>query len=392
MVDADMGVVVALAESIKDVAIVEILGIVHHVRIDIVDAKLCEEFVGQQLRTDMLRGFHVEHIQPPALCHLLHGCAVATYVDELVLLVPLDGEQVFVEGFGLLVDEAEHCLEIDGHADGNGRTEIVRVEMLLEEDEHGVVEDVDVAERVLVRALAFVVQDGVGHVVVLVAVLFQAIGEVHVLAIHEIVFVESSRLVERTATRQEEGPRDDVNLHGLVLVQIAHIVLAKSAAVGEKAAQARHLAHGHPGRGQAAARLKGERAIGAQHHRAQRTHLGMGISVFKAAAEGFAVQQCVGIEKEDVLAVGAAQGLIVGTPETHVARVGNEVQPRILAGREMLLQISDAAIGGGIVHHEYLHLLLLNIRAEDGVQALVDKVLDVIIDNNDAQFHGEEKG
>ena len=340
----------------------------------------------------MLRGFHVEHIQPPAFRHLFHGFAVATHVDELVFLVSLDGEQVFVEGFGLLVDEAEHGLEVDGQANGDGGAEIVRVEMLLEEDEHGVVEDVHVAKRVLVRALALVVQDGIGYVVVLVAILLEAIGEVNVLAIHEVVFVEASRLVERTVARQEECPRDDVYLHGLFLVQIAHVVLAKRAALGEEVAQARHLAHGHPGRGQAAARFVGKRTVGAQHHRAQRTHLGMGIGVFQTAAEGFRMQQSVGIEEEDVLAVGAAQGLVVRTPEAHVARVGNEVQSRILAGGEVLLQITDAAIGGGIVHHEHLHLLLLNIGAEDGVQTLVDKVLDVIIDNNNAQFHGEEKG
>ena len=32
----------------------------------------------------------------------------------------------------------------------------------------------------------------------------------------------------------------------------------------------------------------------------------MGIGVFQTTAEGFRVQQSVGIEKEDVLAVGAA--------------------------------------------------------------------------------------
>ena len=263
MVDADMGVVAALVESIEDFAIVEILGIVNDVCIDIVDAKSREEFIGQQFRTDMLRGFYVEQIQPPAFRHLFHGFAVATHVDELVLLVSLDGEQVFVEGFGLLVDEAEHGLEVDGHADGDGRTEIVRVEMLLEEDEHSVVKDVHVAKRVLVRALALVVQDGIGHVVVLVAILLQAIGEVNVFAVHEIVFVKASRLVERTVARQEKCPRDDVYLHGLFLVQIAHVVLAKRAALGEEVAQARHLAHSHPRRGQAAARFKGERTVGA---------------------------------------------------------------------------------------------------------------------------------
>ena len=58
-----------------------------------------------------------------------------------------------------------------------------------EENEHGLIEDVDVTEGGLMGALALVVEYGDGQIPVFETALEQTLREVNVFAIHEEVFV-----------------------------------------------------------------------------------------------------------------------------------------------------------------------------------------------------------
>ena len=61
--------------------------------------------------------------------------------------------------------------------------------MLAEEDEHGIIEDVNISEARLLRTLALVMQDAYGEIPVLKATFQQSIAEVDILTIHKEVFV-----------------------------------------------------------------------------------------------------------------------------------------------------------------------------------------------------------
>ena len=61
--------------------------------------------------------------------------------------------------------------------------------MLAEEDEHGIIEDVNISEARLLRTLALVMQDAHGEIPVLKATFQQSIAEVDILAIHKKVLV-----------------------------------------------------------------------------------------------------------------------------------------------------------------------------------------------------------
>ena len=135
--------------------------------------------------------------------------------------------------------------------------------MLLEEYEHCRVEYMHIFECAFLGALALVVQYGRWYVVVFISLLQQAVGEVYVLAIHKECLVEGSAFVECAFAGKEKGARYYFYLGRLLLVEVLHIVFPECLALGEERAKAAHLAQCCPGGGQAAARFKGERTVGA---------------------------------------------------------------------------------------------------------------------------------
>ena len=70
------------------------------------------------------------------------------------------------QGFKLHGNQCNSGAEHDGNVDGKGEKQTVMTEMLAEKDEHRFVKHVHVAITVFLRALAFVMHDGRGHVVV----------------------------------------------------------------------------------------------------------------------------------------------------------------------------------------------------------------------------------
>lgn len=101
--------------------------------------------------------------------------------------------------------------------------------MLAEENQHGLVEVVDVAVVGLVGRLALEVGNLKGQVPVLPATLEQAVGEVDVLAVHEEVLIEESHLIEGLTSQQTEGAADDLDASGLVPRQMAHVIALREA-------------------------------------------------------------------------------------------------------------------------------------------------------------------
>ena len=88
------------------------------------------------------------------------------------------------------VCEGDERTEIDGQLHGDGVDKAQVAVMLAEEDEHGLIENVDVTIVGLLGGLTLEVDDGERQVPVLPAALQQTIGKVDILAVHEEVLVE----------------------------------------------------------------------------------------------------------------------------------------------------------------------------------------------------------
>ena len=236
----------------------------------------------------------------------------------------------------------------DGSLDGEGDEEAVVAEVLAEEDEHGLVENADVVVSALVRTLAFVVEDGSGHIEVFEPGLEDAVGEVDVFAVHEEVFVEQAALPEGAAACEEAGAADDFDFVDVVRVEILHIVTPEGAALGEESAEAGHLAESGEGHGQSASRLGRETAVGVEHPHAEGSGVGTCMKEMDAVGEGVLGDDGVGIEQEDVLATGLADGLVVGSGKAHVLLV-LDVAYTGMKG----LKVGDGPVGGVVVNDKY---------------------------------------
>ena len=162
------------------------------------------------------------------------------------------GEQVVRHVPHLLFQQCHDGLYENGSLDRQREKQAGTAEMLSEEDEHGLVKRVDVAVTALVGRFALIVDDGRRDIPVAVSCLEKAVGEVDVFAIHEELFVESPRRLQCLVAAEHERSADNLNLCGMVLVEIAHIVLSQSAAFREQAAQSGHFAKCHPRRGKSA--------------------------------------------------------------------------------------------------------------------------------------------
>ena len=127
--------------------------------------------------------------------------------------------------------------------------------MLAEKDEHGFVKHMGVAIRTLVRALAFVMHNRRRHIVVLIALLDEAVGQINVFAIHKEGFIKTAAFLNRPARRQHESPRQNLYRIGLLLVQITLVITTKGLRLWEQRRQTAHLAERNPRCRQSAARL-----------------------------------------------------------------------------------------------------------------------------------------
>ena len=248
--------------------------------------------------------------------------------------------------------------------------------MLVEENEHGLVEHVHIAETALHRTFSLVMQDGAGQVIVFPSSLQQTVAEVYVLAIHEKVLVEQSYLVERLSPHHVEGTGNHLDGIGLIRIEIAHVIAAKKAAFGKKRPQSRHLAEAREGCGQSPAALGGKAAIRIEHAHPHGTHRGTGIQKIQTAAQGVLSHQRVGIEQQHILARALAYRLVVGAREAHILLVGDE--PHL---RKAFPQIVHRAVGAVVVHYEYL-ARKVGRRTQDRTQALFENVLYIVADND----------
>ena len=238
--------------------------------------------------------------------------------------------------------------------------------MLAEEDEHGLIEDMYIAERRLLGGLALEVDDIGGVVPVLPAALQQTVRQVDILAIHEEVLVEESHLVEGLTTEHEERPADDLDATRLVPRQMAHVI-----ALGE----AQHFQTRHPGRGNGPSRLRGQRTIGIVHPHTQTASLRMGIHKADARTEGGLCHDGIGIEQQHVFALSLTDGDVVGAREAEIVVVGNQTDPKV-----MRADIVDGIIRRGIVDDKHLDAVDTFRRLLYAVEALRHERPHIIAD------------
>ncbi len=186
----------------------------------------------------------------------------------------------------------------------------------------------DIAERRLVCALAFIVKYLLGKVIVVVSAFEYSVAEVYVLAVHEVVFVEQSYLIQHFAPQKAVSSAHHLNLRRFVPRQIAHVIVAEATALGVARAESGHLVESHHRRRQPTARLLGIAAVALQHTHSSRAGIGMRIHEIETTAYGGLAHYGVGIEQQHILAAALTYGHVVGPRKAPVVVALDVVYPR----------------------------------------------------------------
>jgi len=109
-----------------------------------------------------------------------------------------------------------------------------RGKVLAGKNHHGPVKHKHVVHAGALRAFALVMNDaGAGEVHVFPAALGEAVREVNVLAVHEVVFVEQAHCVEGGFAQQHKGSAQHLYFVGFVGAQKAQVVAPERAGLGQ---------------------------------------------------------------------------------------------------------------------------------------------------------------
>ena len=256
--------------------------------------------------------------------------------------------------------------------------------VLAEEDEHGFVEHVHVAETGLLRALSLVVQDAQGQVPVLPSGFEQPVAQVDVFAIHEEVFVEQSYLLKRRAPEEAESAADNLDLGRLVPGEVPHVVFGKTAVMREVLGESHHLVERGYGGGNAPSRLQGIGTLNLLHAHPHPASLRMGVHEVDTGLQHLLTHDRIGVEQQHVLALALPDGLVVGLGKTQIMTVAHEDDRR-----KTLRQIFDGTVSGVIVDDDNLGLHPLQ-GPHYRLQTLLQIELDVIAYDDDRELQWAE--
>ena len=166
-----------------------------------------------------------------------------------------------------------------------------------------------------------------------------------------------------------------------MLADVAHVIPIEALAARKQPVDARNLAKRHPWPGQTALGLGQESPFAVYHLDAQSASFGVRVHVVTHLLEGVLLHHSVGVQQEHMFGFGGAYGLVVGTREADVILVGNDFYPG-----KAFADHGHRSVHRLVVHHPYF-CIHTGYCALDRIQALFQKVLDVVVDNDNGKFH-----
>ena len=153
---------------------------------------------------------------------------------------------LFLLGEELAAHGGRRGPQVDGQANGELGEKLVMGIMFSQENEHRLVEDAHITQRLGFGAFALIMNDAQGQIIVVPAGKGHAVGEVYVLAIHEELLVEQAAAVERGTPQQHESSRKHIDAIYLIFVEITQMIAPETRAAGKYLGQPENLAERDP--------------------------------------------------------------------------------------------------------------------------------------------------
>ena len=254
--------------------------------------------------------------------------------------------------------------------------------MLLGKDLHSAIEDKHIIDAGLLGALTFVMDDTcLGEIVILVTTLRDAVRQVDVLAVHEKCLIEQPHLVQSFLSHEHEGTGQNLDLVGLIVGKMTHVITGKAFAVREEFGQTEHLVKRRLRRRQTALRFWQELPLTVHHLHTETACIRMAVHEGDTFREGIILHHRVGIEEQHILACRNPNRLVVCLCKTDIVLVGDDLH----LGK-LLRQHLQRAVNGVVINDKHLPLDALH-GAAHRVKALFEEILDVVVDDDDREFH-----
>src|SRR5579859_648902 len=250
---------------------------------------------------------------------------------------------------------------------------------------HGLVELPDVAE-VFAGAFPFEMDDGrPGEIVIFIPGFFYPETQVDVLGIEEELLIKAPYFRQNGPADPETGAREDRRRMGLVRRQPSQVIPGEQPVVGEKGRKTGQAAKACPGGRKAPAGLFQETAAAIDHPDSEAADAGGRRQEGETAGDAVFREDRVGVEEEDILSAGLFQGLVIRPAKSLVLLVGQELNP----GKPGL-QIVAAAVPRVVVDDDDLGIETPD-RFLHGMEAELEEILYLVIDDDDGQCHGLAK-
>ena len=160
-----------------------------------------------------------------------------------------------------------------------------------------------------------------------------------------------------------------------------HVITGETLAVREELGQTKHLVERRFCCRQTTLRLGQELTLAVDHLHAEATCIGMAVHEGDTLREGVVLHHRIGIEQENVLTGRNPNRLIVRLRKAHIVLVDDD----LYLGK-LLRQHLQRAIDGVVVDDKHLALNALH-GALHRMQALLEEILDIVVDDDDREFH-----
>ena len=162
---------------------------------------------------------------------------------------------------------------------------------------------------------------------------------------------------------------------------MAHVIAGKTLAVREELGQTAHLVESRLGSRQATLRLRQKLSLAVDHLHAESARVGVAVHKGETLRKGVVLHHRIRVEKQHILARRDADGLVVGPAEAHILLIGDDLH----LGK-LLRQHLQRAVNRVVVDDKHLPLNALQ-GATHRIQALLEEVLDVIVNDDNREFH-----
>ena len=215
----------------------------------------------------------------------------------------------------------------------------------------------------------------VGHVKNFPARLFYSIAPVQVVAVHDVILVEDTDLLDDLPSDHHAAPGDGVHFAGLVVIAMCHQVLAEAFGSGEKPVQSQKVKHRRRYGGKASPALVLERAVPVQYLWAAGTDVRMLFHKPDQTVESAVLDYSVIVQRQNVPSLRRPDALVVCLDKSRIVGIFYKSYRR-----KSIFNHLCTSVGRAVIDDDNFEARLRSVGV-DGIQAALEVFFVIVVDD-----------